>query len=34
MIMKRAKQSDPSVHHLLFSSAKILARTFPPELES
>src|SRR4051794_23649024 len=30
MIMKRAKQSAPSVHHLRFSSAKIFARTCPP----
>jgi len=27
MIMKSAKHSAPSVHHFLFSSAKILART-------
>jgi hypothetical protein len=26
MIMNRAKQSDPSVHHFLFSSAKIVER--------
>src|SRR4051794_33212439 len=30
MIMKRAKHSAPSVHHLRFSSAKIFARTRPP----
>ncbi len=30
MIMNSAKQSAPSVHHLLFSSAKILARKAPP----
>ena len=30
MIMKRAKHSAPSVHHLRFSSAKIFARTCPP----
>jgi hypothetical protein len=30
MIMKRAKQRAPSVHHFLFSLAKILARiSFP-----
>src|SRR5436190_18635307 len=30
MIMKRAKQRAPSVHHLRFSLAKILARISPP----
>src|SRR6478752_4135775 len=30
MIMKRPNETAPSVHHFLFSSAKILARTPPP----
>ena len=30
MIMKRPNATAPSVHHFLFSSAKILARTLPP----